>query len=262
MGLAFPGVEVDVADLVGGALVAAVGVQLQRHVGAAIGVVGAVDGGVAGGGLRRGATGSAVLAVGDGGGQVVLLLVEVAGGDVHAQVARDVVGRVAQRCGVGVGVVVQRIAVAALQHAGARGAEHEAGVGAGQRGGVGLLVVVAGGDVDPDVARGILDRAAHRGIVHRAEVADLVVVVLLRIHHQGRGSALVVRLRVGFRRVPATFVSGVGRYRQHCSHCQGQRGQDHSRFHGVSPCISVLSVGLVLAWQSHSMTLTLRVFID
>ncbi len=42
----------------------------------------------------------------------------------------------------------------------------------------------------------------------------------------------------------------------------GQRGQDHSRFHGVSPCISVLSVGLVLAWQSHSMTLTLRVFID
>ncbi|MNU88018.1 hypothetical protein D3C71_778200 [compost metagenome] len=109
-----------------------------------------------------------------GDGQVVFLLVEVAGGYVDADVAGAVVAGVVQGRGVGVGRVQNGVATIELSSARGSdcGAEDEAFVSSGQGGGVILLVAVAGCNVGAHVAVGAVQRAIHCSTIFGALVQD------------------------------------------------------------------------------------------
>src|SRR5690606_36090483 len=128
------------------------------------------------------------------GGQRVLLLVVVAGGDVHPDVAAGIgEGGVADAGDVGVADVLGDVAGAELLHEHLRigQAEGEGGVDGRQGRGVVLLVVVAGGDVEAEVAfgggRGV---AADRRVVGQDVVPAQVAAVVLAVVDHGQGGRI------------------------------------------------------------------------
>ncbi|CAI8966909.1 membrane hypothetical protein [Pseudomonas sp. IT-232MI5] len=215
----------------------------------------------ASGRLVGGSSGSGYTATGYGDCEVVFLLVEVACRHVDADVAGTIVACIVERSVIEGGRVFHIVVVVDLSCT--RGsnsvAEDEAFIGSSQRGGVVLLVAVAGCNVGTHVAVRAIERVAGIGVVQSALVFHHVAVAVLRVEYSGAGACgdlqqlfkiwtlwLAVTVAVSIA-MPVTMTVVVITTAclccdcHHCCKCENQWFESHCRFHGVSP--SCLLVG-------------------